>query len=1044
MPIALTLLDGVLWRGQPVVGERSQALLAALADGHAIPAERLVEQIWADDVPANPTKALHVLVSRTRTACGPEAAVRAGEGYRLGLAPEEVDATVVRSETAAAQAALEHDPVSAATRAREVLGLAASLTVGVEDTGPLAEVRRTAGRDAELARRILAQASSRCGAHAEALPILEEVLAAQPDDESVLADLIRSLSVVRGPAAALERFEAHRSALRERLGVDPGPELRRLHQELLSLDSPVRDGLHYDATTLVGRGDDLRRLRAALVASRVVSIVGAGGLGKTRLAHVIGREAVQPVVHFVELVGVTAPEDVVGEIGAALGVRDSVSGRRTLTPAQRADVRSRIAQHLDQAPSLLILDNCEHLVEAVADLVAQLVGMTRELRVLTTTRAPLSIAAERVYPLGELGVGDAIELFVQRAVAARPDAVLDDGAIGDIVRRLDGLPLAIELAAAKVRVMSTAEIARRLEDRFALLRGGDRSAPDRHQTLLAVIDWSWNLLDQEQRRALRWLSTFHDGFTLDAAEHVLGATALDAVHDRAGQSLVAVVESRAGVRYRMLETVREFGRVQLVEAGEDDEAAAAHRAWAVQYAERHGARLWSSEQFDAVDALREEEANLADALRQALAVPDPETTVQLLAALAGYWSVLGLHTRVIVLAEAIVAAIDGWTPPPEAEQATRVALVLTLNNALIIAGRMADPIRALLRHLGPGEDPRVAAMVTVMTEFFPDEPVHFYQRLEQFAASPARHLAGIASQWQSHVLENAGDPEAAVAAAERALTLVDEEDGPWARAMLHTQAGQLEMQLGRAESGVRHARAALPVLERLGARDDELQLRSLVAMAAVLAGDLDGAEAELARMGRIEDSDQAFGGRLVVDLGRAELALARGDLEPALAVYRNAVDGVRDLEFPGMSRSGLEPWVLFGESAALAAHAYHAGPEHEAYADALFGSCLDRVGRVLDPSFDYLDFPVAGLALFATGAWGLLRDRLPVEDAVRLLVLAEAFAYNRSVPTMAWERIVPHAEAKAPGKLSALRQDLGGRRGPELLDDVRTFVSKLG
>jgi hypothetical protein len=182
----------------------------------------------------------------------------------------------------------------------------------------------------------------------------------------------------------------------------------------------------------------------------------------------------------------------------------------------------------------------------------------------------------------------------------------------------------------------------------------------------------------------------------------------------------------------------------------------------------------------------------------------------------------------------------------------------------------------------------------------------------------------------------------------------------------------------------------------------------------------------------------------VVDLGRAELALARGEVEAGLGVYRVAVDRVRDLEFPGMSRSGLEPWVLFGESTALTAHAYHAGPEHAAYAEALFASCLRRVARVLDPSFDYLDFPVAGLALFATGAWGLLRDRLPVEDAVRLLAQAEAFAYNRSVPTMAWARIVSHAEARAPGLLATAQDKLGGRRGPELLDEVRGFVEELG
>jgi predicted ATPase/DNA-binding SARP family transcriptional activator len=1041
VPIVLTLLDAVRWQGDPVVGERPQALLAALACGRTTRADRLVEQVWPDDPPANPAKALHVLVSRTRSVCGPDAVVREGDGYRLGLAPDEVDSLSVRSGTSAAAESLVADPASAAERARAALALGDGLVQPAEDSGPLAEVRREAARDLRTARQVLAQASSRLGAHAEALPLLEQAVAAQPDDETLLADLLRSMAGVRGAGAALERFERYRVDLRDRLGTDPGSELQRIHQELLSLESPVREGVHYEATTLLGRGDDIRRLRAAMVAARVVSILGPGGLGKTRLAHVLGRDAVQSVVHFVELVGVTSPEDLIGEVGSALGVRDSVSGRRALTPAQRADVRARIAQHLDQAPSLLILDNCEHIVEAVADLAAYLVATTRELRVLTTTRAPLAIAAERVYQLGELRPDDASELFAQRAMAARPDVVLDPDAVADIVERLDGLPLAIELAAAKVRVMSTVDIARRLENRFALLRGGDRSAPDRHQTLLAVIDWSWNLLEEPERRALRWLSVFHDGFRLEAAERVLGPSALDSVQSLANQSLLTVLESGAGVRYRMLETVREFGRMQLVDAGEDRAAADAHRAWAVEYAGVHGSRIWSTEQFDAVDALRAEEANLADVLRQALSASDPETVVRVLAALGAYWSIIGSHARVIVLAEAITDVVQGWTPPPEVVDDARVALVLTLNNAMIGTLELTGPIRERLSAIGPGENPRVSAMVRVLMEFSPDGSD---ARIEEYAAGADRHLAGIASQWRSHMLENAGEPQAAVVAAEHALTLIDDDDGPWSAAILHTQVAQLEMQLGGYESGVRHARAALPVLERLGAWDDALQLRSLLGLAAIMAGDLDRAEAELERMAQFGDPDQIFGGRLVVELGGAELSLARGDHATGLALYRDAVDRVRELEFPGMTRSGLEPWVLFGESTALSAYAYYGGDEHVEYTDPLFRACLDRARRVLDPSFHYLDYPVSGLALFALGAWGLLRGRLPAEDSVRLLVYAERFAYNRSVPTMAWERITPRAEEAAPGVLAKIDDELGERRGPELLDEVRAFVEELG
>lgn len=1045
MPIVLTLLGEVCWRGEPVVGDRPQALLAALAGGHPVGAEQLVAQVWGDDVPAHPGKALQVLVSRTRSTCGPDAVARAGDGYRLGLAADEVDCLALRNRTDAAAAVLATDPAAAADLARGALALGTGLVDPGDLDGALADVRRDAARTLRTARRVLAQASSRVGAHEEALPLLEESVTDRPEDEGVLADLLHSLAAVRGSAAALERYGRYRSGLRDRLGTDPGPELQRVHQELLSLEAPVRDGLHYEATTLVGRGDDIRRLRAAMVASRVVSVVGAGGLGKTRLAHVLGHTAVQPVVHFVELVGVTSGDDLVGEVGSALGVRDSVSGRRTLTPEQRADVRARIAQHLDQVPSLLILDNCEHIVDAVADLVAFLVATTRELRVLTTTRAPLAIAAERVYPLGELGAEDAAELFTQRAVAARPDVVLAgaEQVVAEIVERLDGLPLAIELAAAKVRVMSVADIARRLENRFALLRGGDRSAPDRHQTLLAVIDWSWNLLAERERRALRWLSVFHDGFTLEAAEAILGPDALAAVQDLADQSLLSVVEGESGLRYRLLETVREFGRMQLVDAGEDGEASAAHRAWAVGYTSRYAAALAGPEQFDAVDAIRAEENNLADVLRQTIASGDAASMVQLLAPLGTYWVILGDHARLIVLIDAVAQVVDGWTPPDEIADAARVALSITINNAMVGAPGHAESLRASLRALGPGDgNPRIAAQVTIMQDFEPADGREFIARLQEHAGSHDRHLSLAALLWLGFALENFGDPAGAMTAVEQAIQRAEPVDGPWATAILHTQAAQLAMQLGRVEEALDHTQAAMPVLERLRATDDALQLRSLLVLAAIFDGDLDRAEQEIKAVNELRDVDSVFGGRLVGYLGTAELALARGDVTTGLALYRTAVDRVRELEFPGVASTGLEPWILFAEAAAVTAHAYHA-PEDDPHGAAILAEMLGRVGAVLEPGFHHLDYPVCGVGLLALGCWGLRRGALPTETAVRMLVLADRWAYNRSAPTLSWERAAALAEEHAPGLLAQIDAGYGDRRGPDLLEETRALVATI-
>ncbi|MEU8005612.1 BTAD domain-containing putative transcriptional regulator [Catellatospora sp. NPDC049111] len=1046
MPIILSLLETVRWDGEPVLGERPQALLAALAAaGRTVGSSRLVDLIWDEDVPANPLKALQVLVSRTRTAHGPDSVVRDGDGYRLGIDRAQVDSQLLADRLAAARSVFESDPARAAGLAAEAVALG-PVAAG-DGHGPLASLRYEAERDLDQARLLSARAKVRLGEFADALPTLTEAWAAHPADEGLLADLLRGEAAVRGAGAALSRYETYRADLRDRIGADPGPDLRRVHRELLVQDSPVRAGLRYEATALLGRAGDIRRLQALLAAYRVVSIVGPGGLGKTRLAHVLGREHPAPVVHFVELVGVTAPDDLVGEIGSALGVRDSVSGRRTLTPEQRADVRARIAGYLDQAPSLLILDNCEHIVAAVADFVAYLTATTREPRVLTTTRAPLAIAAEHVYPLAELDTADAAELFRQRATAARRDVRLDgaDAVVAEIVERLDGLPLAIELAAAKVRVMSVADIARRLENRFALLRGGDRSAPDRHQTLLAVIDWSWNLLAERERRALRWLSVFHDGFTLDAAEAMLGDDALAAVQDLADQSLLTVVETGpGGVRYRMLETVREFGRMQLVDAGEDGAAEQAQRAWAVAFSARHARALFSPRQFDVVDEIRPEETNLSDVLRRTFATPDPAAAVQILAALAGYWIILGEHPRLLVLIEAAANVVDGWTPPPDLADATRMAIAMTLNGSLVANSPHSDRLRDTLRALGPGtRDPWISAMVTMLTDIDPRSPEGFLQQLRAHAASADREIAALALPWLSQALENMGDPDAAMDAAERGLLLADDTIGPWSLAIMHTMAAQLAMQLGRAKDAAVHAHAALPVLDRLGARDDAIQLRSLLALVMISDGAIDAAAAQLADLDDATEAEGALAGRLAFDLGKAELALARGDVEAGLAGYRAAGVRVRELRIPAVAPTGLEPWVLVAEATSLAAHAYYA-PPGDPIGAALFSRAAEQTLQVLDPDHPYLDYPVCGLVLLALGAWGLLRDALPVPEAVRLIALADRFAYNRSMPTLAWERISVQAEARAPGLLAELAAEFGDRRGPDLLDEARSLVARIG
>ena len=980
----LAVLDDVTWDGEPVPGERTHALLRGLAGAgpRGLSETALVDEIWGDDVPANPTKALQVVVSRARSATSADAIERTARGYRLTLATADVDAWALRPE-----------------------GL------------------RLAG----------------AGEYAAALPLLER---AEPDDD-VVAALIRAVAAVHGVPAALDRYESYRADLADRLGIDPSPVLQALHAELLSRDRPVREGLRYEASRLIGREADVAALEEMIRGSRVTSIVGAGGLGKTRLAHLMGRLAEQPSVHFVELAGVTSPDGVAVEVGDVLGVRETLTGRMSAA-SRRTDLMGRIVDQVGTAPALLILDNCEHLVGSVADLVSLLVARTPGLRVLTTTRAPLGIAAERVYQLPQLGADDAVELFDERASAARPGARLDREEVRRLVARLDGLPLAVELAAAKVRVMSVAEISRRLENRFALLRGGSRDAPERHQTLLAVIDWSWNLLGEPERTALRRLAVFRDGFGLAGAEAVIDGDAMVPLSSLVDQSLVTVVEGPDGLRYRLLETVREFGQMQLVDAGDDRETVRRLRDWGVAFSLRAGASVFGPQQVATMSEIRAEEGNLVDVLRRALAEHDVEAVVALMACLANFWTVEGSHLKVVGLAHDVEDVVVDAEVGAELVPVLRTTLSAIAFNSMIFSETMT--VRALerLEEIGAGagrthSEAHATVMLAVRDGIAHGDPAPL-DALHEHAELRVRRLS---LQWSSQVYENFGDLDQALSFARSSRELTDDRDGPWPGALVCAQLAGLTVQAGRMDEAMRYAEEALPTMEALGASEDVAQLRAVMALAAMEEGRLDEAGRIFDEIAEGEAGSGIFGAAIVVLCGRPELELRAGRVEAGLRGYREAVRTFASRRLPGLgSPVGYEPWVLFPAAAAVSAHARHGSRED---ARQLRDDLLAKLPVALDADQMFVDYPVAGSVIFALAEWELAGrpDEAVADLAARLLVCAEIFGYNRQLPSLGWAGAVELAEAVRPGAIDRHRADLAGRRAPDLRAEVRTLAAGL-
>ncbi|MFI6638857.1 ATP-binding protein [Streptomyces sp. NPDC050504] len=1015
MAIDLTLLPRVAHRGQEVTAPRVRGLVALLAGDlrAGCSTERLVAGLWPDALPQRPGKAVQVLVSRARAQLGADVIASTPTGYRLALAADRVDSSALLLH-AAASAALAGAGEHAGSLAEAEAGLALWEGAPVEPGGgddPVAALRaaRAPVRGALVRARALALA--RLGRYAAAAGPLAEVAAEHPRDEEVLAELLRCEAATAGPGAALARYESYRRELRDRLGADPGAGLKAVQRQLLRDEAPpVRHGVPHEPNPLLGREEDVAAVAHLLRASRAVTVVGPGGLGKTRLAHAVGRGAEQRVVHFVPLAGVTADADVAAEVAAALGAGE---GRRgAVGDRAPADPVTGILGALGTEPALLVLDNCEHVVGGAADLVRALVASSRDLRLLATSRAPLGLASEAVYALPALGPDTAAELFAQRARAARPGVLLPPDAVAELCRHLEGLPLAVELAAARVRVLSVPEIARRIGDRFALLRGGARDAPERHRTLHAVVEWSWNLLGRDAGAALRTLSVFPGGFSGAAAEHVLGGDALVLLEQLAGQSLLTVADTPLGVRFRMLETVREFSAARRDEAGEEDGALDRFLAWAREFGTAHHDWPFGPEPLAARERIGAEQDNLVLALRYALDREDGPTTAALTAVLAALWLTDSNSPRLAALATDTGPPLSRYRPEAEYVEVTRAALVLCTAILFMDYGRGSARHLVALRRLPQAPPDTLLRAAAVVLGAIPEMRPPDYAALRRLCASGRPLLAGIAECVASYVWEYEHDADRALASARRMIAALAPVDSPPLQVMGHSRLSELCLETGEGEGAYAALKAALDLLPRLGDEHDYIGIRWALALACLQRGDPDEAEhwARRAQSGGAPATSAFYG----PDLGvRAEIALARGRVEDGLGLWRAAVARLPETAgaLPGGDPWG-DPWALEIQSAAVTAHA-HAGRTRlvARTADRL----RERLGTMLrDPSDVRAapgQLPVIGTVLHALGTTGLATGGGGGAEAVRTVALAERLRVLRGFqPTMSAARARRAAE----------------------------------
>lgn len=920
-----------------------RALLACLLahQGRVVSADRLIDDLWTTRAPNNPAGVLQNKVWQLRRALedaepgGRDLVVSHSPGYQLRAGADAVDAD--RFHDLMTRSRATEDFRVRAT----LLADALALWRGPAFADFADEEFTRAARDRLEEQRLTAleeQAEARLnlGEHALVADELGDVVDLHPLRERLRAAHVRALYRAGRQSAALSSYADLRKHLAETLGLDPSPELAALHRSILTQDAALTAAPEPDTaaagpptnvpaslTGLIGRAGALGELRELLGANRLVTLIGPGGVGKTQLALSTAAQVGAEFPGGVRLVefgaldpspssadrgkGAAAAQVAVHELlGSVLRVRDdTASGPGSGGAAPSMTIR--VAQALGERPALLVFDNCEHVVGPVAELTDQLLKAAPALRIMATSQVPLGITGEYLQevpplrgpePAAELDPESvrrysAVELFVARATAAAPNFVLAASnveAVVSICRRLDGIPLALEMAATRVRALGVRELAARLDDRFRLLAVGARSAPARQRTLRAVIDWSWELLGDQERVALGRLAVHADGCTLDAAEEICAADDLDRteVFDVVARlvdwSLVVVTDGTDGPRYRLLESVTAYCVERLVEKGEFENLRRRHCDYYTGLAERaephlrgHGQRQW-------LHRLDAETANLRTAFDYAAQLGDADCALRLANALSWYWYLRGRSNE--AKRSLTVALSLGGAAPAAVAEATAL-----LGGFELVLGGVADPVaeyRTALRPYEELDDPggRARAQWFLGSSLYGIGDVGPSEELVHRALATFRSLGdrwGMAAALGSRTFHanQRGDLNALRRDGEQSLALFRELGDQWGQLQASVPLGTLAETVGDYQRAERLYREGLRMAEDLGLWPQASFQLSGLGRVALLTGDLPRAEGFHERAARLAAGQSDSFGEQYAEIGLALGARRAGDLDAA-------------------------------------------------------------------------------------------------------------------------------------------------------------------